>query len=54
MNLFYLHFMQDENKYHHSYYHQLTRLAGQLCFTCSYSKFRKKLNYFPTCKDFHN
>lgn len=23
-------------------------------FTCSFSKFGKKLNYFPTCKDFHN
>jgi hypothetical protein len=21
---------------------------------CSYSSFSKKLNFFPTCKDFHN
>ena len=23
-------------------------------WTCDFSKFSKKLNFFPTCKDFHN
>ena len=40
-----------------TYKHIDHAISNKLAFVvkkCNFSKFRKKLNYFPTCKDFHN
>ncbi len=50
----YLCLMSGINKYIDHSTSRILMFAASKCFTCSYSKFSKKLNYFPTCKDFHN